>query len=70
MIPWVKVFKIILEFSILRLTFLRNTEFISIGITQPIVNMSENSKDGDALCKSFQDYTQVQYFEADFLEKY
>ena len=69
MMAWVKVFRIIPEFRILRLTFLGNTEFISIRITQPIANMSENSKNDDALDESLQDYAQVQYFEADFLKK-
>ena len=65
-----KVFRIKPEFSILRLSLLSINEFLSIGITQPIVNMSEKSEDDDAFGESFQDYTRVQYFEADFLEKY
>ena len=32
--------------------------------------MSENFKDDDSLGESFQDYPGIQYFEADFLEKY
>ena len=48
-----KVLRIISEFSILKLTFLRNTEFISIGITQLIVNMSESSKNNGAMGQFF-----------------